>query len=124
MNHRALLAMMAVAIGINTVAFAEDTERTAPFTAGRDGIRLHCQHRKRAGDILKVLAIEDAAKATRVRDAIVVQYRSLRARDEALDGMFQALSKMRRASRPTGIRSSRCFRSSCTRSFCLLVPPT
>ena len=33
MNHRALLAMMAVAIGINTVAFAEDTERTAPFTA-------------------------------------------------------------------------------------------
>src|SRR2546428_12336757 len=38
----------------------------------------------RAEDILKALALKDAAKASRVHDAIILQYRSLRARDAAI----------------------------------------
>jgi hypothetical protein len=93
MNHRALLATIGVAVCVTTTAFAEDGERTAPFTAAELEVVYTTNIEKRAGDILQLLAIEDTAKATRVRDAIVAQYRSLRARDEAMDGMFQALSK-------------------------------
>jgi hypothetical protein len=93
MNHRALLATIGVAVCVATTAFAEDGERTAPFTAAELEVVYTTNIEKRAGDILQLLAIEDAAKATRVRDAIIAQYRSLRARDEAMDGMFQALSK-------------------------------
>lgn len=38
----------------------------------------------RVQDILKVLALKDAAKASRVHDVIILQYRSLRARDAAI----------------------------------------
>jgi hypothetical protein len=38
----------------------------------------------RAEDVLKLLDLKDAAKAARVRDLIMVQYRSLRARDAAI----------------------------------------
>lgn len=93
MNHRALLATIGVAVCVTTAAFAEDGERTAPFTAAELEVVYTTNIEKRAGDILQLLAIEDAAKATRVRDTIIAQYRSLRARDEAMDGMFQALNK-------------------------------
>jgi hypothetical protein len=38
----------------------------------------------RVEDILKALALKDAAKASRVHDAIILQYRSLRTRDAAI----------------------------------------
>lgn len=38
----------------------------------------------RTADILKVLALKEAARASRVHDAIILQYRSLRARDAAI----------------------------------------
>jgi len=93
MNHKAALATLLIALATNTVAFAEDGERTAPFTAAELEAVYAANIDKRAGDILKVLALTDEAKAARVKDAIVAQYRSLRSRDEAIDGMFQALSK-------------------------------
>lgn len=93
MNHRAMLATIGVAICVNLPTFAADGERTAPFTAAElEGVYT-ANIEKRAGDILKLLALEDAAKATRVRDAIIAQYRSLRARDAAMDGMFAALAQ-------------------------------
>lgn len=76
-----------------TAVLAEDEERTAPFTAAElEGIYT-ANIEKRTGEILNLLALKDEAKATRVHDVIMAQYRSLRARDEAMDGMFQALSK-------------------------------
>lgn len=93
MNHKAIFAILGLIGAIAHPTFAEDAERTAPFTAAELEAVYSANIEKRAGDILKILALEDTAKATRVRDAIVAQYRSLRSRDEALDTMFQSLSK-------------------------------
>jgi hypothetical protein len=93
MNHKAIMATMAVTIGIITTGFAADSERTAPFTAAELEAVYTANIEKRAGDTLKILALADEAKSARVKDAIVAQYRSLRARDEALDTMFQSLGK-------------------------------
>ena len=93
---RPFLTACALAAGAlaTTAAAADDTtERTAPFTAAERETVYTASIEKRAGDILKVLALADATKVTRVHDAIIAQYRSLRARDEAIDGMLQALSK-------------------------------
>jgi hypothetical protein len=93
MNHKALLATLVLALSFNLATFAEDGERTAPFTAAELEAVYSASIEKRAADILKLLALPDEAKATRVKDAIVAQYRSLRARDAALDQMFQALAQ-------------------------------
>jgi hypothetical protein len=93
MNLKALRFALALIVFIVTPAVAEDTERTEPFTAAEREAVYTSAIEKRVGDIMKLLAIEDAAKAARVHDAIAAQYRSLRARDEALDNMFQALRK-------------------------------
>jgi hypothetical protein len=42
----------------------------------------------RTTDILKMLALADAAKVGRVHDVIVGQYRALKARDDALDAAY------------------------------------
>ncbi len=93
MNRRTLLATIGVAICVILPTFAADGERTAPFTAAELEQVYTANIEKRAGDILQLLALDDAAKAARVRDAIVAQYRSLRARDAAMDGMFEALAQ-------------------------------
>lgn len=93
MNHKVLLTVLLFALGFQIVSFAEDAERTAPFTAAELDTIYSANIEKRAADMLKVLALPDEAAAGRVRDAILAQYRSLRARDEAIDGMFQSLSK-------------------------------
>lgn len=93
MNHKAFLPILVLSSVLAQPVFAEDTERTAPFTAAELEAVYSANIEKRAGDILKILALTDEAKAGRVKDAIMAQYRSLRARDEALDNMFQALSK-------------------------------
>lgn len=93
MNHKVLLATLVLALGFNLATFAEDAERTAPFTAAELETVYSASIEKRAADMLKALALQDEAKVGRVRDAILAQYRSLRARDEAIDTMFQSLSK-------------------------------
>lgn len=92
MNHKALLSTLVLLAALVPPTYAAE-ERTAPFTAAELEAVYTANIEKRAGDILKVLALADEGKARRVREAIVAQYRSLRARDEALDNMFQALSK-------------------------------
>lgn len=93
MNHKVFLPILVLSSVLAQPVFAEDGERTAPFTAAELEAVYTANIAKRADDVLKVLALTDEAKAARVKDAIVAQYRSLRARDEALDNMFQALSK-------------------------------
>ena len=74
--------------------FAQDSaERSAPFTdAEREAVYTKSID-NRASAILKELGLTDTNKAARVHDALVAQYRALRARDAALDTMFQSLSK-------------------------------
>lgn len=94
MTANPLLPFLAAsALAANAAAAADATERTAPFTAAEREAVYTSSIEKRAGDILKLLTLTDPAKLPRVHDAIIAQYRSLRARDEAIDGMLQALSK-------------------------------
>jgi len=93
MNHKAFLTILFMAGVLAQPVYAQNAERTEPFTAAELEAVYTVNIEKRAADILKVLALTDEAKAGRVKDAILVQYRSLRARDEALDTMFQSLSK-------------------------------
>jgi hypothetical protein len=93
MNHKALLAGIVLSLGFNFASFAEDAERTAPFTAAELETVYTANIDKRAQDILKALDLKEEAKAGRVKDAIVAQYRALRARDAAMDQMFQALAQ-------------------------------
>jgi hypothetical protein len=82
-----IIASFAFLIQIGTAQVTE------PFTsAEREEIYAQTIE-KRATNILGALALNDADKSGRVRDAIKAQYRSLRARDEALDTMFATLAK-------------------------------
>jgi hypothetical protein len=93
MNHKVLLVALIAFICGSASLRAEDAEQTAPFTAAELENIYTTNIEKRANEILKVLALQDESKITRVRDAIIAQYRSLRSRDEALETMFRALSK-------------------------------
>jgi hypothetical protein len=88
----ALLAGLVLAATSLSVP-ADVAQRTAPFTAAELEAVYTANINKRADNVLSLLQLQDAAKAQRVKDAIMAQYRSLRARDEAMDNMFQALSK-------------------------------
>lgn len=77
-------------------------QSTAPFTAAeREEIYAQTIER-RATNILGALMLKDTTKSGRVQDAIKAQYRSLRARDEALDTLFASL-----ANNAPGVESNR-----------------
>jgi Protein of unknown function (DUF3826) len=60
---------------------------------------------KRANDILAALAIPDPAKCIQVHDIIITQYRSLRARDEAVDSLLRMPAVARPIPRQTQRRA-------------------
>ena len=91
---RKFLAVAVIATALITPALADDSaERTAPFTAAEREAVYTASIEKRTIAILDELKMTDTNKLTRIHDAIVAQYRSLRDRDAALDTMFQALGK-------------------------------
>jgi hypothetical protein len=90
---KALLAGLIAVTCVTLPVWADDTQRTEPFTAAELEAVYTANITKRADNVLSLLQLTDEAKAKRVHDAIVAQYRSLRARDEAMDTMFQSLSK-------------------------------
>ena len=63
---------------------ATDAEKEAVYTTSIEN---------RSAGILKVLAVADTAKSNTVHDAIVSQYRALRARDAAIDAKLKADGK-------------------------------
>ena len=68
-------------------------QSSPPFTqAELEGIYT-ASIEKRTADILEELALTDSNNVVKVHDAIMAQYRTLRARDEAIDGMLTALSR-------------------------------
>lgn len=94
MTPRFLLSILAVGAFATLTVVAEDNAvRTAPFTAAEREAVYTASIEKRVANILVDLDLADTNKLARVHDAIIAQYRSLRARDEAIDGMFEALSK-------------------------------
>lgn len=87
---------IALAIIISATSLSVRTscaQVTEPFTAAEREEIYSKTIEKRATNILAGLSLTDDAKAARVQDAIKAQYRSLRARDEALDTMFNTLAK-------------------------------
>src|SRR5689334_1932094 len=68
-------------------------DRTSPVRPEEREAAYTVAIEKRADDILNHLALSDSAKAAKVRDLILSQYRSLRARDESIDSKLKTLSK-------------------------------
>ena len=68
-------------------------ESTPPFSVTEREQVYSAAITKRATAAVELLAIADAAKSNKVHEVIVKQYRALRARDEAIDTMFKALSQ-------------------------------
>ena len=87
------LALAIIISATSLVVRSTSAQVTEPFTAAEREEIYSQTIEKRATNILGALALNDAAKAGRVQDAIKAQYRSLRARDEALDTMFSTLAK-------------------------------
>ena len=92
MNPRQFLSSVVFVLAVLAAGNVSAQDRTAPFTAAEREAVYAASIEKRATNIVAALKVTDAAKATRVHDAIIVQYRALRARDAAIDEMFVALS--------------------------------
>jgi hypothetical protein len=73
--------------------FGVAQESTPPFSAAEREAIYTASIEKRAADILQSLALTEASRSNNVRSAIIAQYRTLRARDEAIDTMLRALSR-------------------------------
>lgn len=75
-------------------AFADEKPPTPPTVATNDIAEAKYAQaiEGRAADILKVLELNDAAKASKVRDIIIAQYRDLRAWTDLRDQLKRAAS--------------------------------
>lgn len=75
-----------------TPVFAVDGPETPGASAGVDAEASYARAlEKRAKDVLDVLKLDDPAKADRVREAVIAQYRSLRALHDARDARIKSL---------------------------------
>src|SRR5215470_10922912 len=90
-SFRATLVLLAVFFLFVRIAAAQ--ERTSPATAAELEAVYFVAIENRTADILKQLALDDPAKVTRIHDAIIAQYRALKARDEAIDNELKAKGK-------------------------------
>lgn len=93
MNPKALLPVLILSALVVEPIFAQDAERSAPFTAAEREAIYIASIEKRATNMLADLAVADATKASRVQATIMAQYRALRSRDEAVDTMLKELGK-------------------------------
>jgi hypothetical protein len=93
MKTMKLIPLAIITAALTLVVRPSTAQVTEPFTAAEREEIYSQTIEKRATNILGSLSLTDPAKAARVQDAIKAQYRSLRARDEALDTMFSTLSK-------------------------------
>jgi hypothetical protein len=87
----ALIAVVALGVAFTLSASAQYS--TPPVTPGEKEALYTTTIENRAATILKVLALNDAAKSNRVFNAIVAQYHALRARDEAIDDELDYLPR-------------------------------
>ena len=92
MNNQILRLAVALAAVALWGEFAA-AQSSAPFTPNElDAVYTEAITRRTAA-IVGQLELNDAAKSNKLHGIIMAQYRALRARDEALDQMFKALSE-------------------------------
>lgn len=84
----ALLVASTFVVGIATAQ-----QSSPPPTAADREAAYQAAIERRTEDILQTLALDDAAKVARVRDAIMAHYRALRARDEVIDAKLKEQGK-------------------------------
>src|SRR5262245_12611744 len=100
---RALPFLLATIFGFTCIAPAK--ESPPPATAAELQAVYFVAIENRAAAILKDLALTDPAKVTRVHDAIIEQYRALKARDEAIDAQVKAKGKDATVDRASLVRA-------------------
>ncbi len=102
MKTMKLIPLAIITAALSLVIRPSTAQVTEPFTSAEREEIYSQTIEKRATNILGALSLTDSAKVARVQDAIKAQYRSLRARDEALDTMFSTL-----ANNAPGVESNR-----------------
>lgn len=85
-----LVALVFVATGF---AWSARSQTSPPFTAEERETIYTTTIDKRTRAITEQLSLSDATKSNAVHVTIMAQYRALRARDAAVDEMFQSLAK-------------------------------
>ena len=85
-----LVTVVCVATGF---AWSARSQTSPPFTAEEREAIYTATIEKRTRAITESLSIADATKSNAVHLTIVAQYRALRARDAAVDEMFQSLAQ-------------------------------
>jgi len=88
-SGRFLVIIATLVAGINLPA----QESTPPFSSTEREQVYAASISKRAAAALEQVGLPDTTKSNKVHGLIVNQYRALRARDEAMDNMFKALSQ-------------------------------
>jgi len=79
---------------LTTVSLLADTaDQVSPVTPQDLEDAYTVAIERRTDDIMSRLALTDSAKSEKVRKTILAQYRSLRARDEAIDAKLKAAGK-------------------------------
>ena len=86
-----LALLVGTALSLQTAAAADPAELTTPPASDAEKEAAYTTAiDNRTTDILKLLAVAEAAKSNMVHDVIVAQYRALRARDAAIDAKLKA----------------------------------
>ena len=87
-------AVVSVGLIFGQIAFADTAELRTPPASDADKEAVYTASiENRTMDILKALDVSDSAKSNAVHDAILAQYRALRARDAVIDGKLKADGK-------------------------------
>lgn len=91
-----LWVLLSAGVLVHASARADDAgtiASTPPATASELEVVYTTAIEGRTEDILKLLALDDAAKSNRVHELIIAQYRALRARDEIIDARLKLIGK-------------------------------
>src|SRR5580692_5599426 len=89
-----ILPLLSVLLGVALLSSSALAQWSTPPATTVETEKLYTDAiEKRAADILKALAISDAAKCTQIHDIIITQYRAMRARDDAVDSLLRIVGK-------------------------------
>jgi hypothetical protein len=88
MTRRSLILTAVATVAFVCTGSAPAQNSLPPVTAAEKEAVYTTAIENRTADILKALALTDSAKAERVHDLIINQYRALKARDDVLDAAF------------------------------------
>ena len=90
---RKFASVLTLVFVATSFAWSARSQTSPPFTAEERESIYTTTIDKRTRAITELLSLSDATKSNTVHMAIMAQYRALRARDAAVDEMFQSLSK-------------------------------